>query len=76
MLKFQFHIIGQSDDICNLETKDIRSHDKFGDFALSRRKVSSSKKVMEEHDRPDQILLGSNDTDFCVLLALACWLES
>jgi hypothetical protein len=33
--------------------------------------------VLEERDCPEQILLGSNDTDFCVLLgALACWLES
>jgi hypothetical protein len=32
---------------------------------------------MEERDCPDQIQLGSNDTDFCILLALAaCWLES
>jgi hypothetical protein len=45
MLKFQFHIIGQSDDICNLETKDLRSHDKFGDFALST-KVSWSMNVI------------------------------
>jgi hypothetical protein len=76
MLKFQFHIIGRSDDICNLETRDLRSHDKFGDFALST-KVSWSKNVLEERDCPEQILLGSNDTDFCVLLgALACWLES
>jgi hypothetical protein len=77
MLKFQFHIIGRSDDICNLlETKDLISHDKFGDFALST-KVSWSKNVMEECDCPGQIRLGLNDTDFCVLLALAaCWLES
>jgi hypothetical protein len=38
--------------------------------------VSWSKNVMEERDCPDQILLGSNDTDFCVLLALSCYLES
>jgi hypothetical protein len=31
---------------------------------------------MEERDCPDQTLLGSNNTDFCVLLALAYWLES
>jgi hypothetical protein len=31
---------------------------------------------MEERDCPDQILLGSYDPDFCVLLALSCHLES
>jgi hypothetical protein len=34
MLKFQFHIIVRSDDITNLETGDLPSHDKFGVFAL------------------------------------------
>jgi len=37
MAKLQFHIIGRSDDICNLETADIRSHDQFPDFALQMR---------------------------------------
>ena len=74
MMKFQFHIIGRNDDICHLETRDLSSHDRF-DFAL-RTKVSWSKNVMEERDCPDQIMLGANDTDFCVLLALAIYLES
>jgi hypothetical protein len=34
MLKFQFHIIAQTDDITNLETGNLRSHNKFGAFAL------------------------------------------
>jgi hypothetical protein len=34
MLKFQFHIIARTDDITNLETNDLRSHDTFGKFAL------------------------------------------
>ena len=75
MMKFQFHIIGRADNICNLETCNLRSHDTFQDFALQT-KVSWSKNVMEERDCPDQILLGAQDTDFCVLLALACYLES
>ena len=75
MLKSQFHIIGRADDICNVETADLRSHDTFRDFALQT-KVSWSKNVMEERDCPDQILLGAQDTDFCVLLGLACYLES
>lgn len=75
MMKMQFHIIGRTDDITNLETLDLRSHDAFGTFALQT-KVSWSKNVMEERECPDQILIGAADTDFCVLLALACYLES
>ena len=75
MLKLQFHIIGRADDICNVETMDLRSHNRFRDFALLTA-VSWSKNVMEERECPDQILLGANDVDFCVLLALACYLES
>ena len=76
MIRFQFHIVGRSDDMCHLEqTADLRSHEKFGDFCLQT-KVSWSKNVVEERDCPDQILIGANDVDFCVLLALGCYLES
>jgi hypothetical protein len=75
MMKMQFHLIGCSDNITNLETRDFWSHNKFKDFCLQT-KVSWSKNVMEECDCPDQILLGSADPDFCVLVVLSCWLES
>ena len=75
MMKVQFHIIGRADDISNLETVDLRQHDKFKSFALQT-KVLWSKNVWEERACPDQILLGANDTDSCVLLALGCYLES
>ena len=29
MLKLQFHLIGRTDDICNLETKDLRENEEF-----------------------------------------------
>jgi hypothetical protein len=76
MMKVQFHIIGRADDICNIETGDMREHaqKEFASFALQT-KVSWSKNVMEERDCPDQILLGANDADFCVLLGMACYLE-
>ena len=75
MNKFQFHIIGRADDICQIETEDLREHEKFKAFALQTA-VSWSKNVLEERDCPDQILLGANDPKFCVLLALACYLET
>ena len=32
--------------------------------------------MLDERDCPDQILLGAMDTDFCVLIALGCYLET
>jgi Transcriptional activator of glycolytic enzymes len=75
MAKFQFHIIGRADDVSHIETADLREHEIFSDFCLQT-KVSWSKNVLEERDCPEQILIGANDTDFCVLLALACYLET
>jgi hypothetical protein len=73
MLKLQFHIIGRADDISNLETDDIRAHGRFP--FCGQLKVSWSKNVMDERSCPDQILIGSFDSDFCVLIGLAIWLE-
>lgn len=75
MAKLQFHIIARGDDISNIETSDLREHEMYGDFSLQT-KVSWSKNVLEERDCPDQILIGANDPDFCVQLALACYLET
>ena len=75
MLKLQTHIIGRADDACQLETADLRNHNLFADFCLET-KVSWSKNVREERECPAQILIGANDPDFCVLLALAAWLEN
>jgi hypothetical protein len=75
MLKLQFHIIGRANDISNLETADLRSHEKFPSFALQLA-VSWSKNVLDERSCPDKILLGAMDTDFCVLLALGSYLET
>jgi hypothetical protein len=75
ILKLQFHIIARTDDITNLETGDLRSHDKFSVLVLQT-KVFWSTNVMEERSCPDQTLSGAADTDFCILLALACYLES
>jgi hypothetical protein len=30
---------------------------------------------MEEHFCPDQLLIGAPDTDFCIILALACYIK-
>jgi hypothetical protein len=75
MMKLQFHIIARTDDICNLETADLKSHDRFPSTCLQL-KVSWSKNVMEERQCPDQILIGSEDSAFCIIVSLACFLES
>jgi hypothetical protein len=75
MMKLQFHIIGRTDDITNIETADLRSHSQFTDCAMQM-KVSWSKNVLDERDCPDQLLLGAMDDDFCVMVALATYLES
>jgi hypothetical protein len=74
MMRFQFHIIGRTDDISHLETKDLSSHPQFP-FCL-KTKVSWSKNVMEERECPPQILIGANDSAFCLLLSLGCYIES
>jgi hypothetical protein len=74
VLKFQGHIISRIEDITNIETGDLCSHDKVGMFSLQT-KVSWSKHVMEERSCPYQISIGASDTYFCILLDLACYLE-
>jgi hypothetical protein len=75
MLKLQFHIIARTDDICNMMMRDIREHEKYGEFALQT-KVAWSKNVTDERQCPDQIILGCNDPDFCVLMSLAGYMEA
>ena len=75
MLKLQFHLIARMDDICNLESADLREHEQYPEFSLQTR-VAWSKNVNEERDCPPQIILGANDADFCPLIGLAGYLES
>ena len=75
MMKLQYHLIGRTDDISNIETDDIHSHPKFSDFALET-EVSWSKNVMDERECPPQIIVGSQNPKFCCLVSLASHLES
>jgi hypothetical protein len=56
------------------EVRDIRGHRTFN-FALQT-KVRWSKNVRDERRCPDQIILGSNDPSWCVLIHMAVYLES
>lgn len=75
MMCTHVHIIARSDDLSHVESKDLRSHPIFSQIALEMA-VSWSKNVLEERQCPPQILLGSWDAIFCVLLHLAGYLES
>lgn len=73
MCLWQYHLICRIDDVVHFEREDPRGHPDF-DFAL-RTRVRWSKNVMEERRCPDQILLGSMDSEYCLLLQLGIWLE-
>ena len=73
MVRMQLSMIARGDDVTMLSLHGLKHHPKF-DFALSQ-SVRWSKNVMEERDCPPQILMGSNDPDFCVQLGLAIYLE-
>jgi Transcriptional activator of glycolytic enzymes len=71
---FQFSMIGRIDDCTQWEKDHFKVHDQFPDFA-ARARLTWSKNVREERDAPWQILLGSMDPLFCVLITVAIWLE-
>ena len=73
MIKFQFHMVGRIDDTSRFLMEDLKPNPNFN-FALLGR-LCWSKNVREERDAPDQILLGSADPLFCVLIGLALHLE-
>jgi hypothetical protein len=52
----------------------IREHDNFEDALKT--KLNWSKNVQNERDVPWQIVLGSMNPVFCVLISLGLWLES
>ena len=56
-----------------METTNLKRHPQF-DFALQT-KLNWSKNVNDERDCPPQIMLGSMNPLFCVLLDLAIYLE-
>lgn len=71
--KFQFHMVARVDDVAHFEEEDLKPNPEF-DFALLSR-MGWSKNVLEERDAPDQIILGSFNSEFCCMLGLAIYLE-
>lgn len=73
MTILQHNLIGRINDACNFAMADPRGHPEFP-FAL-KIKVSWSKNARDERACPDQIVLGSMDSGWCVLLHKAVWME-
>ena len=67
-------MIGRIDDCTQALTENLQTHDTHPDTAL-KTKLPWSKNVREERDAPWQVLLGSMDALFCVLISVALWLE-
>ena len=73
LMSYQFHMIARIDDTTQVSLENIQKHDHF-DFCL-KTKLNWSKNVMDEQEAPWQTMIGSLDTNFCVLVSTALWLE-
>ena len=73
-MNFQFHLMARLDDTCNIPRENLEVHPNFP-FALKTR-LNWAKNCNEERDAPWQIVLGSIESSFCVLISLALWLVS
>ena len=71
--KFQFTMIARIDDTSHFLEEDLKPNPQFDFYLLCR--VCWSKNVLEERNAPDQLLLGSNNPTYCILLALGLFLE-
>jgi hypothetical protein len=70
--KLQLHLIARVDDTVHIMASELKIHSQF-EFAL-RIRLRWTKNCLEERDAPEQILLGSQDSDFCVLVALGIYI--
>jgi hypothetical protein len=71
--KVQYNLIARLDDAMELEMEDIKPNLQFPFSLLVQ--MCWSKNVNEERDAGEQILLGSMQREYCILLALATFLE-
>lgn len=74
LMSFQTAMISRVDDATQWKKEHFKAHTLFPTFA-ARARLNWSKNVSEERDAPWQILLGSMDPTFCVLLNVGLWLE-
>ena len=72
-IKFQYSMVACVDDTAHFQAVDLKPNSCF-DFALTA-SMAWLKNIMEERDSPNQILMGSINTKYCVLLGLSVYLE-
>ncbi len=73
MAKFQYNMMAWLDDTVGLKIANFKSNPQFP-FTIQCQ-LSWSKNVHEERSIPYQILLGSVDHRYCILLGLVLYLE-
>ena len=66
---FQFHMIARLDDVEHFKCKDVTVNMEFP--YMLKFKMKWGKNVLEKRESPDQIIIGSMDSNFCVILSLA-----
>ena len=74
VLTLQYNMIGRIDDTCKTKAEDLKPNAQFPFCLLGT--MCWSKNVLDERDAPDQILIGAMDERYCILLALAEFLET
>jgi hypothetical protein len=73
MINFQSHVIGRIDDTTQVVVDHLRVHDSF--LNCLKTKLNWSKNVGDERNAPWQIVMGSMDTMYCVLVSMTVWME-
>jgi hypothetical protein len=73
LVNYQFHLIARIDDATQILLDHVRVHNSFSNALKT--KLNWSKNVTEERDAPWQIMMGSMDATFCVLVSIGLWLE-
>ena len=73
LINYQFHLIARIDNATQLLIEHVSTHN-FYPNAL-KTKLNWSKNVSEERDAPWQIVRGSMESAFCVLISMALWME-
>ena len=74
LINYQFHLIARIDDATQLLIEHVCTHNFYPNALKS--KLNWSKNVSEERDAPWQIVLGSMESAFCVLVSMALWMEA
>ena len=69
MVTFQIHLVGHGDNFSKVLKNNLHWSSQFKDLLTVR--LAWLKNVYEERDCPNQMVLGSRNSKFCVLLNLS-----